>query len=159
MYNNDAFLIAHSLRELDFCQLMEIYEQSNRQAGQDDYPHLPESQQLLMAEQDVYTYLSDCFFRDPNAYYAVLAPEGRYRAAVRLEPYRDGYLLAALETAPESRRKGYGFNLLKQVIAFLAGTDCSKIYAHIDKKNIASLALHSACGFCKISELYSDKAF
>ena len=152
MYSNKDLLITNALRELDFRQLMDVYEQSNRQTGRENYPGFPEYQQLLMAEQDVYVYLKEYFFADAKAYYAIWAPEGRYRAAVRLEPYRDGYLIAALETAPESRRKGYGSNLLKQVIVFLAKTDCSKVYAHIDKKNTASLALHSVCGFCKISD-------
>lgn len=152
MYNNDIFLIVRSLRELDFRQLMDVYEQSNRQAGQENYPNLSEPQQLLMAEQDVYTYLKECFFKDPNACYAVWAPEGHYKAAVRLEPYRDGYLLTCLETAPESRRKGYGSNLLKAVILFLSEKGCSKLYAHIDKRNTASLAVHAACGFRKAAD-------
>jgi len=152
MQINNDFLIAYSLRELDFRQLMDVYEQSNRQTGQENYPYLPEPQQLLMAEQDVYTYLKGFFFKDPNAYYAVWAPEGCYKAAVRLEPYEDGYLLTALETVPDSRRKGYATNLLKNIVSYLKECHCANLYAHIDSRNTASIVLHRSCGFYKIAD-------
>ena len=66
----------------------------------------------------------------PGACYAVLEEGGAYRSAVRWEPYADGVLISALETVPEMRRKGYGEQLLREV---LRRTD-RKVYSHIAKK-------------------------
>lgn len=150
MHKSDDLLIIHSLRELNFRELMDVYVQTNRKSGRDNYPFLSEPQQMLMAEQDVYTYLKECFFNQPDAYYLIWAPTDRYKAALRLETYRDGYLITALETVPEGRRMGYASNLLNQVKVFLSTKNAAKIYAHIHKKNIASMSLHISCGFSKI---------
>ena len=69
-----------------------------------------------------------------------------YFSALRLEPYEDGLLLEALETAPAHRRKGYAEKLIRAVQAeFL-----QKIYSHVSKKNTASLAVHQKCGFRQV---------
>ena len=132
--------IAHTLRELDFSRLMEIYMEGNLEKTQDGLT-------LLEAEQDFYQYLRQVFFRTPGARYFVWTEGGRYRSALRLEPYRDGWLLEALETAPDHRRKGYGRALVEAVLA-LPGYE--RIYSHIHRENFPSLRLHESCGFQKI---------
>ena len=79
--------------------------------------------------------------------YAVWEENGQYISAVRFEPYRDGILLEALETAPEHRGKGYAAKL---VCAALLQLQLQKVYSHVSKKNTASLALHERCGFVKV---------
>lgn len=74
---------------------------------------------------------------------------GEYISALRLEPYKDGLLLEALETAPRHRRKGYGYQLLKAVLNAFPDR---KIYSHVSKRNVPSLAIHEKCGFRKISD-------
>ena len=61
-------------------------------------------------------------------------------------------LLEALETAPELRRKGYAFSLMKESIRFLEAQGPVKVYSHVSKSNSASLAVHSACGFKRVIE-------
>ena len=80
----------------------------------------------------------------------------RYVSAARLEPYRDGLLLEALETAPELRGRGYAAALLRNMLESAPGT--GPVYSHVDKKNAASLAVHRACGFRRILEhaVYAD---
>ena len=51
------------MRELNFAQLMEVYAESNRENGDEFYPHMPEGQRLLQAEQDFYQYLRESFFK------------------------------------------------------------------------------------------------
>jgi len=77
-------------------------------------------------------------------------PSGRYVSALRLEPYRDGLLLEALETAPEQRRKGFAAALIRAVQCFLEGK--TKLYSHVDKRNLSSLKVHEKCGFRIVSE-------
>lgn len=103
-------------------------------------------------ERDFLAYLYEDFFCQPGAFYALWVEDLVYKAAVRLEPYRDGLLLHSLETAPSDRRRGYAYNLLVSLLDFLRTTDCKAVYSHIDKHNRASLDLHRKCGFQIISD-------
>lgn len=72
-----------------------------------------------LAEEDFREYLSQVFFAAEGAAYFILEEAGRYVSALRLEPYEDGLLLEALETAPEERRKGYAAHLICETAAHL----------------------------------------
>ena len=137
-----VLLRAESLKELNFRSLMEVYIEGNLERTQDGIS-------LLEVEQDFYAYLKDVFFSQADAVYWILEEDGRYCSALRLETYRDGWLLEAFETAPTQRRKGYGEKLLRQVVAL---PEYEKIYSHVHKRNIPSLRLHEKCGFRRISE-------
>ena len=141
--------LAHSLSQLHFSSLMTVYAESNRENGREFWPEEPEMRQIQLAEEDFYRYLEQVFFRSPGAVYAVWEENGRYVSALRLEPYRDGLLLEALETAPEQRRKGYAAALIRAVQAFLGA---GKIYSHVDKRNLPSLKVHETCGFRRIAD-------
>lgn len=132
--------IVQSMRELEFSRLMEIYIEGNLEKAR-------EGMTLLEAEQDFYRYLREVFFPTPGARYFVWKEGERYVSALRLEPYRDGWLLEALETAPEYRRMGYGRALMEAVAAL---PEYGRIYSHIHRENVPSLRLHEACGFRKI---------
>ena len=141
--------IAQSLKDLNFSALMAVYAEGNLENARDLYPHLPEGQGILQAEQDFHQYLRVIFFQTTGAYYAIWQQGGRYICALRLEPYRDGLLLNGLETAPEYRRQGFARKLIQAVLG-LCGD--SKVYSHVHKKNTPSLQLHLQCGFRRVSE-------
>ena len=147
--------IVHSLKDLQFSSLMEVYADGNRENGADFYPSLPREAQLLQAEQDFYAYLSDCLFRQPEAAYYIWSENGRYLCALRLEPYQDGLLLEALETHPAYRGRGYAKQLIRAVLEAVA---CEKVYVHISRRNAPSIAVHTVCGFRKILDhaVYAD---
>lgn len=140
-------ILARSLRELSFRGLMDIYIEGNQENGEELWPGLSTNEQVLRAEQDFYQYLRENFFTVPGAVYAVWEESGRYISALRLEPYKDGLLLEALETVPELRRQGYAEKLIRAVQARCGGT---KIYSHVGKWNEASLGAHKKCGFRRI---------
>ena len=142
------------LAELDFSKLMYVYEEGNVENGSEKYPGLPANRQLLQAEQDFYGYLQEVFFPTPGAVYMVWEEEDCYCSALRLEPYGDGLLLSALETAPALRRKGYAARLIRSVMQELGKKSPVTVYSHVSKKNIASLHTHLACGF----EIVKDHA-
>ena len=148
-------IIARKLNELSFGKLMEVYREGNLENGQERWPDEPEARQIALAEQDFYNYLQQVFFKTDGAYYLVLEEKGKYISTLRLEPYRDGLLLAALETLPEMRNRGYGTKL---VLAALTQTGNAKIYSHVSKKNSASLRTHEKSGFKRILEyaVYAD---
>ena len=143
--------LIRSVRELDFSQLMEVYTESNRDNGAEFYPNLSDFEQRFQAEQDFYAYLQ-IFFHTRDAVYAIWEENGRYLSALRLEPYRDGLLLEALETVPECRRSGFGKKLILGVLAAYSKGNRLPVYSHVAKRNMASLAIHEACGFKRISE-------
>ena len=138
--------LATKLRELNFSQLMGVYEEGNLENAELFFSDLPRGQQILQAEQSFYQYLRESFFFTDGAVYAVWIENGQYVSALRLEPYEDGLLLEALETAPDQRRKGYAEKLLRAVQEKFP----QKIYSHVSKKNTASLHVHEKCGFQKI---------
>ncbi len=140
-------LIAEKLHQLHFGRLMEVYAEGNRENGACFYPNLPPQQGILEAEQDFYRYLKDVFFSTEGAFYAVWEENGRYYSALRLEPYRDGLLMEAVETAPERRRQGHARRLMEAVFARMGK---GAVYVHIDKDNAPSIALHKKMGFERI---------
>lgn len=146
-------VVCKKLHQIRFGQLMAVYEEGNRENGQELCPDLSESQQIMLAEQEFYYYLRDVFFKTADAQYYLWEVNGSYTSALRLEPYRDGLLLEALETAPDKRGKGYASSLIRAVqqLPELGGR---KIYSHVGKWNKASLAAHQKCGF----EIIADRA-
>lgn len=139
--------IAKVLRDLNFGALMEVYREGNLENAQEFWPELPQGQGILRAEQEFYQYLREDFFSTDGAVYALWQENEKYISALRLEPYRDGLLLEALETAPEYRRRGYAGRL---ILAVLSQLQPKKVYSHVSKQNTASLSVHEKCGFQRI---------
>lgn len=118
-------------KDLDTSQLEHVY------AG---------SLSSLSALQDFYTDIDE-FFKEPLAYYCVWEENNEYISALRIEPYKDGWLIAGLETAPQQRGKGYAKALLARALQQMP--EKATVYSHIDKENKPSIVAHKACGFCK----------
>lgn len=145
-------IIANKIHQLRFSQLMDVYLEGNTENGREFWPELSEGEQLQRAEQDFYNYLHDVFFAAPGSFYCIWEDAGSYVSALRLEPYKDGLLLEALETAPDRRRNGFAATLLSAVRGYLADQGGAKVYSHVGKRNEASLAVHQKAGFHRISE-------
>ena len=141
--------IAKSLGALNFSALMQVYTQGNYENAKELWPELSEGQGILRAEQEFYQYLREVFFATEGAIYAIWLENSKYISALRLEPYKDGLLLEALETAPEFRRQGYGRQLVMEVLSQIKP---QKVYSHVSKNNTASLNLHKSCGFQCVQE-------
>lgn len=144
--------LAEKMSALHFGSLMAVYAESNRENGRVFWPEESEMRQMQLAEEDFYNYLSQVFFKTPGAMYAVWKENERYVSALRLEPYRDGLLLEALETAPAQRRKGCAAALIQAVQVFLRQRGSVKLYSHVDKQNLPSLKTHEACGFRRTAD-------
>ena len=142
-------IVARSMRDLTFGKLMEVYAESNLENGRNLWSDETEGRLLALAEQEFYNYLQQVFFCTAGAAYLILEENGCYFSALRLEPYRDGLLLAALETNPHYRNRGHAAALVQ---AALESAGSMKVYSHVGKKNAASLRVHEKCGFCRILE-------
>lgn len=131
--------IVESLRNLDYQQLLTVYQE-----------------QLAMSaarggERSFYEDLS-LFLSEGGHFCCLWVPQGRYTACVRVEPYRDGFLLTCLETAPLCRRQGFAFDLLTSVLRHLSRQGCKCVYVHVKKRNIPSVSLHKKAGFYIIAD-------
>ena len=133
--------IIKTIKKLNIEQILQVYEESILANAEQS------SMGKRQAEDAFYAYLEDDFFRQPGAFYAVWKDMNTYQCALRMEPYKDGLLLEALETAPNARRKGYATALMKGTLDFLRGSENKIVYSHVDKRNKASLTLHQKCGF------------
>lgn len=148
-------IVAQTMEELDFEQLMDIYIEGNRENAEEQWPELPCAEGLERAKQGFRKYLEIGFFPKHGARYMVWENDGKYVSALRLEPYEDGFLMEALETIPGERKKGYASRLIRAVQDWMGH---GKIYSHVSKRNTASLATHDRCGFHKHLDhsVYSD---
>ena len=151
--------ILNSLADIDFRQLMDVYEEGNCINGNELYGKYSKNLQIIYAEQDFYNYLVE-FFEEPSARYAVWIHNGRYVSALRLERYCDGLLMNALETIPVARKQGYAKKLIMAVLDYLRNIGCGRLYSHVQKDNVASLCAHLSCGFMIASEtaVYLDSS-
>ena len=147
-------IVANRMNEFSFGKLMEVYEEGNLENGQDLWPDEPKDRRLALAEQEFYSYLQQVFFKTAGAAYLIWEDGGCYVSALRLEPYRDGLLLEALETHPAHREKGFAAGLVSAAVDYAQ----TKIYSHVGKKNVPSLRTHEKCGFRKILDyaVYAD---
>lgn len=141
--------LVKTMKELPLPQLMALYEESNRDIGEQRYSREPEPRQLQLAEEDFRQYLSQVFFSTPGAMYALWLVEGIPVSALRLEPYRDGMLLEGLETAPNHRIRGYASRLVAAVQT-LPGME--RLYSHVGKRNYPSQIVHERCGFQEVAD-------
>ena len=139
-----VLLWAKTMKDLNFDRLMQVYAEGNRENAQAFYPHMEPEKGQLCAEQDFWNYLTEDFFRQKGACYAIWEENGEYMAALRLEPWEDGLLLEALETHPDHRLQGHAKHLISELQQALPE---ATIYSHVSKRNRASLATHKACGF------------
>ena len=142
---------AKSMKDLRFDELMQVYEQSNLEAAE-ERKHLPALYALQLAEQDFRQYLQEVFFRTKDAVYCIWEEKGCYVSALRLEPYRDGLLLEALETKPSCRKLGYATSLIRAAQQHLSQSEKVKLYSHVNKRNAASIQTHQKCGFHVVSD-------
>ena len=134
-----------NMYELNFRSLCEVYRDNEEILGSCE----GSAEKCLEAEQKFYHYLHDVFFRTPKACYALWEQDGRYLAALRLEPYRDGLVIAALETTPDARGNGHATALMSAVLSQFRDQN---IYSHIRKDNFTSLRVHEKCGFFRVSD-------
>lgn len=144
--------VFYSLNQIDFGRLMDLYSEGNKENAAYFYPNEDSNIALMKAQQDFYSYLKDDFFQNDGAVYAIWEQYGNYISALRLEPYKDGLLLEALETHPQYRQQGHAKALVAAVLAHLKGENGCIVYSHVGKGNKASLQVHLACGFQRVSE-------
>jgi len=90
-------------------------------------------------------YLRMDFFPEGGSF-CLWKIEDVFVSAARFLPYKDGLLLAGLETAPQHRKQGNAVSLLQEALRCIDSSP-TPIYSHVHTENRISLRLHEACGF------------
>lgn len=137
-------IITNKIERIDLDSLMEVYAESNRENLEKfAYKNLDD------LENAYKEYLSKDFLNNKDNYLAILSDGKNYLAALRLHREDGGYLIEAIETREDYRKKGYGFKLLSLVIDWT----CEDLYlrSEVGEDNIKSIGLHKKLGF-KIKE-------
>ena len=135
--------IVDSVHKLECLKLFELCSDEIQQIRNCYFAHMDLHEGTLRAETDFYHYLKSLFFA-VGGLYMIYPKDDLYICSARIEPYKDGLLLNAVVTAPEFRRQGYAFELLKDSLDKFQG---KIVYSHIYRNNIASIKLHEKLGF------------
>ena len=104
----------------------EIYIEGCMENAREKYPDVSDLTTAIQQEEDSFV----CFLQD-----FFTLPENTY------------YVLEALETPPQYRKKGYASELLNEMITHLHQQGSVDIRDCVSKTNTASLATHKKCGF------------
>ena len=132
--------IIRAMNQLDFEQMMCIYQESNHKKGESNWK----------TEQEAYAYLQELLL-DKRGFCAIWEVDGRYVTALRIERFKDdAWLLTALETLPTARKRGYAKSLIREVAQYLKENGAGKLYSHVEKRNVISLVVHKSCGFKEV---------
>ena len=140
--------------ELDAGKLMAVYEESNFENTDYFFPDIQDKTEAVRkVEEGFLSYLEQDFFQSTNPSYWILEDSGQWISALRLNELEPGfYYLEALETRPDSRRKGYGARLLTEVLEALKEKGPFTLCDCVGKRNEASLRTHRKCGFAIVSD-------
>lgn len=144
-------------RELDARGLMDVYSESNYENTDYFFPdEADKASAVEKVEAGFLDFLKNDFFGKADAAYWLLEVDGVYVSALRTCRINEGlYYFEALETRPDSRRKGYGALLLSGVADSLKQGGPFRLCSCVGKKNAASLKTHEKCGF----RIVSDKGY
>jgi len=125
-----------------------VYIEASYEIAKEKHPELEDLSEKVKEEEDYFVekFLAKFMSKDENTYY-VWEEAGEWVSALRLTKLDGFYFLEALETAPEYRKKGYAYKLIKSVIQELEAEGNVVIRSNVRKTNIASLATHKKCGF------------
>ena len=158
------------LDDLNFPKLMEIYRESNSENAAEMFPDIKDPEEGRKLVEERFKNYLQVFFQTPGNRYYVLSLNDEWLSAIRLFPVPEknrSFYAEALETRPDSRRKGYGAELFQELFEELKKEGSFEITDSVSKRNEPSLRLHQACGFeifqdesvCALNGYHNEKAY
>ena len=144
------------MEELDFPRLAEIYREGFLATISYFFPDGTDPERgLREVEAKFLEYYRTDFFAVPGRRCYVLEDGGRWVCAIRLFPVPGqpgAWHAEALETAPDCRRRGCARSLFTLLFEDLASEGPFTLTDTVNQTNVASLALHEACGFERVQD-------
>ena len=152
-------LVLQSPEELDVPKLLAIYRESVLENCQRMFPAETFDKSLEQYETGYAAFMREEFFAQPGHFWMVETADELWASALRLLPLEEAstWMIEALETHPDHRRKGYGAQLLADTIRFMEETHGSiTLLSGVGKRNTASLQTHLRCGFVREKETWTE---
>ncbi len=142
-------LVLKAPEELDISQLLAIYRSDSLENCTEMYPEEPSSEAALARYEDGYaSFMKNEFFSQPGRLWMVEAEGGLWVSALRLLPGSGFWMLEALATHPEHRRRGYAARVVADTIRYLEEAHGEiTLLSCVSRRNTASLRTHLCCGF------------
>ncbi len=142
-------LVLKAPEELDISQLLAIYRSDSLENCTEMYPEEPSPEAALARYEDGYaSFMKNEFFSQPGRLWMVEAEGGLWVSALRLLPGSGFWMLEALATHPEHRRRGYAARVVADTIRYLEEAHGEiTLLSCVSRRNIASLRTHLRCGF------------
>ena len=152
-------LVLQSPEKLDVPALLAIYRESALENCQGMFPAENFSTSLKQYEAGYAAFMRKEFFTQPGRFWMIETADGLWASALRLLPLEEPntWMIEALETHPDHRRKGYGAQLLADTIRFMEETHGSvTLLSGVGKRNTASLQTHLRSGFVREKETWTE---
>ena len=144
----NVLLRINKYNDLDKRKLMDIYSESNFENTDYFYPDERDKDKAVrMVEAGFMDCLKNDFYKKYEATYWILEENGIWLSALRTCLVKDSiFYIEALETRPDSRKRGYAAKLLNYVINTLKNDGSVRLCSCVSKKNIASIIFLSIGG-------------
>lgn len=152
-------LVLQSPDELDVSKLLAIYRESSQENCQRMFPAETFAASLEQYEAGYTAFMREEFFAGSGRFWMVETADDLLASALRLLPLEEPntWMIEALETHPDHRRKGYAARLLTDTVRFLEETHGEIVLlSGVGKRNTASLRTHLRCGFIREKETWTE---
>ena len=152
-------LVLQSPEELDVPKLLAIYRESALKNCQGMFPAETFADSLEQYEAGYAAFMREEFFTQPGRFWMVETADELWASALRLLPLEEPntWMIEALETHPDHRRKGYGARLLADTVRFMEDTHGELVLlSGVGKRNAASLQAHLHSGFIREKETWTE---
>ena len=152
-------LVLQSPEELDVPAILAIYRESALENCQGMFPAETFDASLEQYEAGYTAFMREEFFAQPERFWMVETADGLWSSALRLLPLEEPntWMIEALETHPDHRRKGYAARLLTDTIRFMEETHGEIVLlSGVGKRNTASLQTHLRSGFVREKESWTE---
>lgn len=141
-----------NIEGLDLEKFLGIYSESIRENAEEFFPD-EETASAVKKEEEKFKEFLEEFFSKPGNEYWILEEDGVWTSALRTSLIYEGfYYLEALETRPDSRRRGCAKKLLGEVQDELRKLGAFRICDCVYKKNDPSVQTHLRAGFRIVSD-------
>ncbi len=143
---------------LDEAAFLAVFRASSLKNAPSWYPDLPPEQALERYERSYLAYMRGPFWAE-GGILALLADGSGYRSCLRLYPLEghNRFHVEALETRPDSRRRGWGAEVLRRTIRALeAELGRVELVSNTHKTNAASRSAHASAGFVQARDWWEE---
>ena len=152
MHKDSSVIRFSNFEDLDFTNLMGVYEESNFENSIELYPNIDKVEALNKVILNFKNFLEKDFFKRNKAEYFIRLNDKvedgniQYISAARVHRLEDNnILIESMETKKEYRNRGFAKSILRSIVE--AFDEDTVFISKISEKNKASIKTHESLGF------------